>query len=126
MEKNRKRPVYLNLLKIRLPVGGMVSILHRITGVLLAALLPASVYLLQRSFRSEADFEQLSGLASTPVVRLGLLVVLWVFSHHFFAGIRHLLMDLDIGISRASGRAGAWLVFAAGVVPVAYAVARIL
>ncbi len=126
MEKNKKRPVYLNLLKIRLPAGGMVSILHRITGVLLAALLPVSVYLLQRSLRSETGFEQLSALASTPVARLGSLIVLWVFSHHFFAGVRHLLMDLDIGLGRASGRAGAWLVFAAGAAPVLYAAVRLL
>lgn len=121
MERKRKRPVYLNLLQIRLPVGGMVSILHRITGILLTIMLPISLYLLQQSLESRADFEQLSGLSTLPVVRIGLLAVLWIFSHHFFAGIRHLLMDIDVGITRKTGRMGAWVVFGAGVMVVAVA-----
>ena len=116
MEKKAQRPVFLNLLLIRLPVGGVVSILHRVTGVLLTLFLPVSIYLLQLSLTSLAEFERLSGLTTLPVVRLGMLALLWVFSHHFFAGIRHLLMDVDVGISRFAGRFSAWIVFIASIV----------
>jgi len=126
MEKNKKRPVYLNLLKIRLPVGGVVSILHRMTGILLTAMLPVSAYILQCALASRADFERLTALTATPAARLGLLIALWVFSHHFFAGVRHLLMDMDIGINKTSGRVGAWLVFAASVGVVFYMGVRFL
>lgn len=121
MEKKKKRPVYLNLLQIRLPVGGMVSIFHRISGVLLTVMLPAVIYLLRQSLESRPEFERLSGLSTLPAVRIGLLVALWIFSHHFFAGIRHLLMDIDIGITRRTGRFGAWAVFGAGIAVVAFA-----
>ena len=52
---NNQRPVYLNLLRIHLPVGGVVSILHRVTGVLLALLLPYSLWFLQQSLASAED-----------------------------------------------------------------------
>ncbi len=126
MEQNRKRPVYLNLLKIRLPVGGVVSIVHRISGVLLVAMLPGSVYLLQRMLESRTAFEPIASLLAKPPARTGLLIVLWLFSQHFFAGIRHLLMDMDIATSRRAGRIGAWLVFAASAAVVVYAGARLL
>ena len=126
MARNKKRPVYLNLLQIRLPVGGVVSIVHRISGVLLAILLPVSVYLLQRLLADQATFDRIVADARRPVARAVELVVLWLFGQHFFAGIRHLLMDLDIGTSRRAGRIGAWLVFAASVAVVGYAGARLL
>ena len=126
MARNKKRPVYLNLLQIRLPVGGVVSIAHRISGVLLAILLPVSVYLLQRLLADQATFDRIAADARRPVARAAELVVLWLFGQHFFAGIRHLLMDLDIGTSRRAGRIGAWLVFAASVAVVGYAGARLL
>ncbi|MHB8346108.1 MAG: succinate dehydrogenase, cytochrome b556 subunit [Acidiferrobacterales bacterium] len=126
MEQNGKRPVYLNLLKIRLPVGGVVSIVHRISGVLLVAMLPVSVYLLQRTLASRRAFEHVASVMARPPARAGLLIVLWLFGQHFFAGIRHLLMDMDIATSRKAGRIGAWLVFAASAAVVVYAAARLL
>ncbi len=126
MARNKKRPVYLNLLQIRLPVGGVVSIVHRISGVLLAILLPVSVYLLQRLLADQATFDRIAADARRPVAKAVELAVLWLFGQHFFAGIRHLLMDLDIGTSRRAGRIGAWLVFAASVAVVGYAGARLL
>ncbi|MDA8364915.1 MAG: succinate dehydrogenase, cytochrome b556 subunit [Gammaproteobacteria bacterium] len=126
MDLNRKRPVYLNLLKIRLPVGGVVSIIHRISGVLLVMVLPVSVYLLQRMLQSRAAFERVATATHGILVKIVVLAVLWLFGQHFFAGIRHLLMDMDIGTSRQAGRAGAWLVFAASAAVVAYAAARLL
>jgi len=108
-----KRPVHLNLFQIRLPIGGVVSILHRVTGVLLVLALPASVYLLERSVASAAGFAQVHGwLASWPG-RLVLLLLALVFLQHLFSGVRHLLLDLDIGVERAAGRRSAWLTLVA-------------
>jgi len=107
------RPVFLHLLRIHLPVTGWISILHRISGVLLFLLLPLPLYLWQRSLESDAAYAQvLEWLGSGPL-RLLLLLLLWGFAHHLFAGIRHLLLDLDRGVDLARARASARLVLAA-------------
>ena len=113
MEKNKKRPVYLNLFKIRLPVGGIVSILHRVTGVLLVLLLPFGIYMLQRSLHDPVAFMEITGRLGTSLGRFAMLIVVWLFAQHFFSGIRHLLLDIDVGIDRAKARRGAWLTFVA-------------
>ncbi len=118
METASKRPVYLNLLKIRLPIGGVVSIAHRITGVLLVLLTPLAVYLLQQSLQSEAAFERTRALLDSTAGRAGVLVVLWMFAQHFFSGVRHLLLDIHIGVERHAARRGAWLTLVAGVLAV--------
>ena len=110
---NNQRPVYLNLLRIHLPVGGVVSILHRVTGVLLALLLPYSLWFLQQSLASAEDYKRVTALLHTLPARILLFVLLVMLAHHFFAGVRHLLLDLDIGVSRNAGKRGAWLVLAA-------------
>jgi len=111
MEKNKKRPVYLNLFKIRLPVGGIVSILHRVTGVLLVLLLPFAIYMLQRSLHDPVAFMDITAHLGTPLGRFAVLIVVWLFAQHFFSGVRHLLLDIDVGIDRAKARRGAWLTF---------------
>lgn len=105
-----KRPVYLNLLRIRLPVGGVVSILHRVTGVLLVLLLPLLLYLLQRSLADQNSYAQAAATFGTTAGRIVLFLVTLMLAHHFFAGMRHLLLDLDIGIGRIASRRSAWLV----------------
>ena len=120
-DKNNKRPKNLDLLHIRLPVGGVVSILHRVSGVLLVLALPLVFLLLQQSLRSPEGYAQAVALLGSLVVRTLLLIAMILLAHHFLAGLRHLLLDLDIGISRRGGRLGAWLVLAgvAGAVLVA-------
>ena len=111
MDKNKNRPVYLNLFQIRLPVGGVASILHRITGALLVLLLPFAIYMLQRSLQDPAAFADIVERLGTPFGRFLLLVSVWIFSQHFFSGVRHLLQDIDIGLEKAAARRGAWLTF---------------
>jgi succinate dehydrogenase cytochrome b subunit len=113
MDKNKNRPVYLNLLKIRLPVGGVVSILHRVTGAVLVLLLPFAIYMLQRSLQDPLAFMDIVARLGTPAGHIALLITVWIFSQHFFSGIRHLLLDIDIGINKTAARRGAWLTFAA-------------
>lgn len=110
--KNKKRPKYLNLFRIRLPIGGVVSILHRITGVLLVLALPLAFLLLQESLRSPESFAQVVALLRSLPARVFLLLAMALLAHHFLAGVRHLLLDLDVGISRRGSSLGAWLVLA--------------
>lgn len=104
------RPVYLNLLRIKQPVTAVVSILHRITGVILSLLLPAFVYLLSLSLGSEAGFAQAAHWLGSATGKLCLLLLAWVLAHHLFAGIRFLLLDFDVGLTRPLVRRTAWLV----------------
>lgn len=110
------RPVFLNLLRIRLPLNALVSIAHRISGVMLALSIPFFIYILERSLQSETGFVEVEALlrASFPI-RLSMVLVCWAWVHHALAGIRYLLIDLDIGVSRASSRLSAWLVAGGGV-----------
>ena len=105
-----KRPVYLNLFKIRLPIMGMVSFAHRISGVLLFIAIPFGVYLLHLSTASSADFNRVLELLDSPLIKLINTALLWAISHHFFAGIRFLMMDADIGIDKQPAIRSAWLV----------------
>jgi succinate dehydrogenase / fumarate reductase cytochrome b subunit len=116
MDTAKKRPVYLNLFKIHLPIGGVVSIVHRVTGVVLVLILPIGVYMLQSSLNSPAGFERAAGILSSVPGRIALLLAVWLFAQHFFSGLRHLLMDIDVGVEKVAARRSAWLTWAASVV----------
>ncbi len=99
-----QRPVDLNLLRIYLPVTGWVSILHRISGALLFLALPLGVWALSVSLSGEAGFQQAREWAAHPLVRLCALVLVWAFAHHFFAGLRHLMLDMHLGMDLRRAR----------------------
>ena len=102
------RPVFLNLFRIQLPVGGWVSIIHRATGaVLVLAMLPAG-YLFQLSLASASGFQQAQAWFTHPLSRFVTLLLLWSVAQHLFSGLRHLLLDLDIGVSRQQARTSAY------------------
>ena len=113
---NDPRPVYLNLLKIKLPLTGIVSFAHRISGVLLFLALPFAVYLLDLSIESEQSFAKAQQILNQPLIILVQILLLWAITHHFFAGIRFLLIDADIGVDKPQARIGAWLVLLAEVI----------
>ncbi len=112
------RPVYLNLIKIRLPLTGMVSFAHRISGVLLFLFLPFSVYLLDLSVQSAESFAAVKQLLDQPVMLVVQLLVIWSIAHHFFAGIRFLLIDAEIGVEKSQARIGSWLVLLAELIAI--------
>ena len=120
------RPVYLNLIKIRLPVAGMVSLIHRGTGVLLFLALPFAVYLLDLSIESEASFAEVQKILKQPMIIIVQILLLWSLAHHFFAGIRFLLIDAEIGIDESPARVGAWLVFVAEIITLLVVVAWVV
>ena len=113
MPSIKKRPVYLNLARISMPIAALMSILHRISGVLLFFVIPAVIYLFELSLRSAQEFSTVTSLLNSTSGKLTLVVVLWALLHHLFAGIRYLLLDVHIGLTRDGARAGAWIVFGA-------------
>lgn len=111
------RPKYVDINLLHLPVPGLVSIFHRVTGVVMFVfLIPALLYLLQSTLGSEAGFGRWRSFFSEPVVKIIFLGFVWAYMHHFFAGIRFLLLDLHIGIALEPARRSAKLVLAAGLV----------
>jgi succinate dehydrogenase / fumarate reductase cytochrome b subunit len=96
----------------RLPAAGFVSIFHRASGMLLFLLLPFILYLLDLSLTSEISFEYFRGFTSHWFVKLVILALSWAYLHHFCAGIRHLLMDVHVGLEKDSSRKSAVAVFA--------------
>lgn len=106
----RKRPVFLNLLQIRLPVAGVMSIVHRAAGVVLFLGTPLLVYLFQHSLSAVAGFSQVVALFNEPLSQLLLLLGCWALMHHLLAGIRYLLIDIEVGIDAPQFRYSAWAV----------------
>jgi succinate dehydrogenase / fumarate reductase cytochrome b subunit len=110
MPKPSSRPVFLDLLHIRLPATALASIAHRVAGLLLALLIPAMLYLFDLSLRGQAGFEQALQLLRLEPVKLLLIVPIWALAHHLLAGLRYLLIDSGIGIELAAARRSARLV----------------
>jgi succinate dehydrogenase / fumarate reductase cytochrome b subunit len=92
------RPVYLDLFRIHLPLAGWVSILHRVSGALLFAVLPFAVWVLSTSLADEAGFQSMADWVAHPLSKLFLLLVLWALAQHWFAGLRHLALDVHWGV----------------------------
>jgi succinate dehydrogenase / fumarate reductase cytochrome b subunit len=91
----KQRPVYLNLARIRLPLPGLVSILHRLSGAALFLVgIPLLLYAVQSSLASPDRFESLRALFATPVAKIVLIGLVWAYLHHFCAGLRYLLLDV--------------------------------
>jgi succinate dehydrogenase / fumarate reductase cytochrome b subunit len=115
MTTNTKpRPVHLNLSKIRLPIGGIMSIIHRITGVLMFLAVPFLIYLLDISLISERGYEKAIALIHSPMGVLLLFGLMWGLMHHLLAGIRYLLIDADFGVDKERARKTALFVTVAG------------
>jgi succinate dehydrogenase / fumarate reductase, cytochrome b subunit len=106
-ELARKRPKYLNLFEIKLPLPGWVSILHRVSGAGLFLMLPLLIWLLGLSLGSPDSYTTFTTITGHPLVKLILLGLLWAYLHHFCMGIRILLLDMHIGIEKTQARTSA-------------------
>jgi succinate dehydrogenase / fumarate reductase, cytochrome b subunit len=112
----KPRPKYYDLNLAHLPPPGVVSILHRISGLaLFFPLLPAMFFLLEAALGSKAGFEECRQFFSRPLVKLLTLGAIWLYAHHFWAGMRYLLLDIHVGIDKASARTSAIIVLALGI-----------
>jgi len=112
----KSRPKHLKLTAIRLPIPGIVSIMHRISGAVLFLMLPLLLWLLQSSLASEKSFAAFREVVGNPAVKIVLLGLLWGYLHHLFAGLRHLFLDMHMGLELESARFSAKLVLAAGII----------
>jgi succinate dehydrogenase / fumarate reductase cytochrome b subunit len=110
------RPIYLDLAKIKLPMPGFISIIHRVTGVLLSLSIPFFTYLFGLSLSGEKGFIEASDIIQSPLLIPLLLVLMWGFVHHLFAGIRYLLIDFEIGVERDISNKSSYVVLVAAIV----------
>ncbi len=108
---NTQRPINLNLFTIKFPIPAIVSILHRLSGLFLFLIIPLMLWTLEFSLSSEGNFQTLRDNATTPAVKILILLLLSPFIYHFVAGIRHLLMDMEVAVEKRSGRISAILTF---------------
>ena len=105
------------LFAYRLPLAGRMSILHRLSGVLLFIFLPFLLHLFAQSLTSELSFEVFKGFLSNVVVNIIVLVLAWAFLHHFCAGIRYLVMDTNHkAVTKQGGRSTAKVVLVVSLV----------
>ncbi|HLO93581.1 MAG TPA: succinate dehydrogenase, cytochrome b556 subunit [Burkholderiaceae bacterium] len=126
-DTTKQRPVFRNIhvteiVSYRLPPAGIVSILHRISGLLMFLLLPFVIWMLDTSLSTEISFDVfknafVAGLGPIPgvLVKLVTLALIWGYLHHFIAGVRHLWMDATHSVSKAQGRSSAVLTLALSV-----------
>lgn len=107
-----KRPEFRNIhitqiVGYRMPLTAVVSIMHRISGLFLFLMLPLILCLLDSSLQSQETFEQFKSFAAHPVAKLVILALSWAYLHHFCAGIRHVAMDMHMGVDKDTARKSA-------------------
>lgn len=101
----KPRPVHLDLIRIRLPLPGIVSILHRISGALLFLFgIPLVLFAVHRSLANPESYANLMAWLANPLAKLVGVGLLWAYLHHFCAGIRYLFIDLHVGDDLAPAR----------------------
>lgn len=120
--QRRARPEFRNIhvtqiARYRLPLAGLVSILHRISGALMFLVgLPFVLYLFQQSLTSELSFDAYRAIVSHWFAKLVLLGLIWAYLHHFCAGIRFLILDLHVGVAKEQARTSASVVLGVSLV----------
>ena len=121
----KKRPEFRNINALtdlpsyRLPAAGIVSILHRISGVVMFFLLPFVIWLFDTSVSSEISFAKFSaaysvgiGFVPAVLVKLVTLALIWAYLHHLIAGVRHVYMDATHSVTKEFGKSSAAVVLA--------------
>jgi succinate dehydrogenase / fumarate reductase cytochrome b subunit len=116
----KKRPEFRNINALtdlpsyRLPAAGIVSILHRISGLIMFLLLPLIVWMFDTSVSSEISFAKFSaafnvGLGFVPAVLVKVVVLglIWAYLHHLIAGVRHVYMDVCHAVTKEFGKSSA-------------------
>jgi succinate dehydrogenase / fumarate reductase cytochrome b subunit len=114
---HKKRPKYLNLLEIKLPLPALISLLHRVSGVFLFFPgIPILLYSLQMMLDSPQSYDEFHMCVDIFIVKCALVIFLWFFMHHLCAGIRHLALDLHYGIELEQARLSSRIVFVSGII----------
>jgi len=105
------RPVSLHVTPSALPITAYVSILHRISGIVLYAGIAVLLWALQASLQSEQSFADLKETLNNPLCQFIAWATIAALAYHLVAGIKHLIMDMGIGESLKGGKIGSLLVF---------------
>jgi succinate dehydrogenase / fumarate reductase cytochrome b subunit len=117
---DKKRPVNLDIGTIRLPITSYVSILHRVSGVIMFFAVGIFLWMLESSLASEQSFADLGQMLSNPICQFVIWGSLAALAYHAVAGIRHLIMDFGVGEDDfSSGRNSAWAAVVLAVVVIA-------
>ena len=125
----KKRPEFRNinaftdLPTYRLPIAGIVSILHRISGAIMFILMPFIIWMFDNSISSEISFARFKGAFNVGMLglpgfiwKLVALALIWAYLHHFIAGLRHLWMDTSHeAVSKEFGKSSAVFTLAVSV-----------
>ena len=113
----------IDALQYRLPLAGMVSILHLVSGMLMFFLLPFIVWMFDASVTSEVSYDSftsvfVAGIGPLPgfFIKLVALALIWAYLHHAVAGVRHLWMDATHSVSKQQGHSSAVATFAISIV----------
>ena len=114
MYKVKIRPKNLDLLSVKFPMSAIMSVGHRAAGIALFLSLPYFLYLLQLSLSNETGFALARAELQGPLIKLICLLLIWALAHHFIAGIRYFLLDLDIGIEKKMAQKSAIIVMLSG------------
>lgn len=109
-----RRPVYLNLLKIKLPIAGIMSIIHRATGVFMFLALPYLIHLLDLSLSGPEGFAEANAAVHGFIGKVFVFLIMWSLMHHLLAGIRYLLIDVHYGVEKSMAQQTALAVVIAG------------
>jgi succinate dehydrogenase / fumarate reductase, cytochrome b subunit len=113
----KQRPKNLDLTTIKLPLPGIVSILHRVTGAgMFVVLLPFALCGLQGTLRSEDSFRYWSDVLASVPAKLLVIALVWAYVHHLLAGIRFLSLDLHVGVDKPTARKTSGIVLVGGIV----------
>lgn len=102
------RPVFLNLFQIQFPITAIVSIGHRISGMIMLLSLPLWLWLMQMVLSGEAHFQQLQTCLNMPHYKCLLWAMIMAVVYHALAGLRHLVMDFGWWESWSEAKASAW------------------
>ncbi|MEH6564467.1 MAG: succinate dehydrogenase, cytochrome b556 subunit [Halopseudomonas sp.] len=113
---NSKRPVNLDLRTIKLPVTGVTSFLHRVSGIILFLSIAILLWMLDVSLSSESGFEQVQDCLQHPLAKLVIWGILSALLYHLVAGVRHLIMDAGVGEGLESGILGSKIVLVVSVI----------
>ncbi len=113
---NKKRPVNLDIGTIQLPITSYVSILHRVSGVVLFAAIAVFLWVLDASLSSEESFNAIKDCIGSTFFQLIIWASLAALAYHLVAGVRHLVMDFGVGETLEGGRLGAMIALIAAAV----------
>ena len=93
-----KRPININLFKIQLPLSALLSITHRISGILIFFIvLPVTIIALSFMYESQESYDNFINFYSTNLfIKLIFISLVLIFQYHIFTGIRHLMIDFHL------------------------------